>query len=440
MNLKWDSICLGDAAKVISGFAFKSQDFLEIGIPIIKIKNIRLGTVDLSEADFVTPDFIKKLDSKYHIHSNDILISLTGSHLTQPNSVVGRVAKHSPKLGLCLLNQRAGKITITKSDLLDQKFLFYVLYTEEARRNIALMALGAASQANVSPTQVESLEIPLPPLPTQQKIAGILSAYDDLIENNIRRIEILEEMARMLYREWFVKFRFPGHEAVRFFESELGLIPEGWEVTTLGKNIKTQKGYAFKSSWYQQTGVKIVKVSNFTDDSIDINNLISIPEDIAEQYKKYQLFSNDIIIQTVGSWASNPQSVVGKVIKVPEIASKSLLNQNAVKVIPIEPINNTFLYYILKNDEFKSYIINCAQGAASQASITLEAIKEFKVILPPRKIINSFSNLIIPKWKKINNLGLKNINLRKTRDLLLPRLISGEIDVENLAINTGIQP
>ena len=268
MNLKWDSICLGDAAKVISGFAFKSQDFLEIVIPIIKIKNIRLGTVDLSEADFVTPDFIKKLDSKYHIHSNDILISLTCSHLTQPNSVVGRVAKHSPKLGLCLLNQRAGKITITKSDLLDQKFLFYVLYTEEARRNIALMALGAASQANVSPTQVESLEIPLPPLPTQQKIAGILSAYDDLIENNTRRIEILEEMARMLYREWFVKFRFPGHEAVRFVESELGLIPEGWEVKNLIDVCHLIMGQSPKSDFYNENkeGLPFHQgVTNFTD-------------------------------------------------------------------------------------------------------------------------------------------------------------------------------
>ena len=302
MNLKWDSICLGDAAKVISGFAFKSQDFLEVGIPIIKIKNIRLGTVDLSEADFVTPDFIKKLDSKYHIHSNDILISLTGSHLTQPNSVVGRVAKHSPKLGLCLLNQRAGKITITKSDLLDQKFLFYVLYTEEARRNIALMALDAASQANVSPTQVESLEIPLPSLPTQQKIEGILSAYDDLIENNTRRIEILEEMARMLYQEWFVKFRFPGHEAVQFVESELGLIPEGWEVKTINDitlEIIDYRGKTPKklgSDW-SESGILAISAKNVKQGKlINLHQSKYVDEALYKKWMKSELLKGDILM------------------------------------------------------------------------------------------------------------------------------------------------
>jgi type I restriction enzyme S subunit len=411
----WQEVTLGE---VINFF-----DYQRIPLSTVQRKE-RQGNFPYYGAsgiiDYVN-DYI--FDGKY------LLVSEDGENLKTRKTPIAFLAS-----GKFWVNNHA-HIIRGKEKIADDYFLMSLL------EGINILGyLTGTAQPKLSQANLKAIQFNLPPLSTQQKSAGILSAYDDLIENNTRRIEILEEMARILYREWFVKFRFPGHEAVQFVESELGLIPEGWEVTTLGKYIKTQKGYAFKSSWYQETGVKIVKVSNFTDDSIDINNLISIPEDIAEKYKKYQLFLNDIIIQTVGSWASNPQSVVGKVIKVPEIASKSLLNQNAVKIIPIEPLNNTFLYYILKNDEFKNYIINCAQGAASQASITLEAIKEFKVILPPRKIIDSFSNLIIPKWKKINNLGLKNINLRKTRDLLLPRLISGEIDVENLAINTGIQP
>ena len=217
-HTQWKNIRLGDVAKVISGFAFKSKDFQQEGIPIIKIKNIRVGAVDLSEIDHVDSSFLS-LDTKYHVKGGDILISLTGSHLTQPNSVVGRVALHSSSLGHCLLNQRAGKIIITKPDICDKLFLFYSIYTEEKRREIALMALGAASQANVSPSQVETVEIKLPPLFIQRKTAAILSAYDRLIENNTRRIEILEEMARSIYREWFVKFRFPGHEQVQMVHS-----------------------------------------------------------------------------------------------------------------------------------------------------------------------------------------------------------------------------
>ena len=427
MNLKWDSICLGDAAKVISGFAFKSQDFLEIGIPIIKIKNIRLGTVDLSEADFVTPDFIKKLDSKYHIHSNDILISLTGSHLTQPNSVVGRVAKHSPKLGLCLLNQRAGKITITKSDLLDQKFLFYVLYTEEARRNIALMALGAASQANVSPTQVESLEIPLPPLPTQQKIAGILSAYDDLIENNTRRIEILEEMARMLYREWFVKFRFPGHEAVRFFESELGLIPEGWEVKKLGDIADINKESLKKDNLPDV--IKYINISSVSTGQA--NEIETINFSDASSRARRKVKHGDIIWSTV-----RPNLKAYSLILHPQ---KDLIVSTGFAVISSKEVPYTYLYHALTTDDFIGYLTNNATGSAYPA-VNQQDFKNAEILTPPKLLLSKFNNLVLDMFERKHNLLSKNINLRKTRDLLLPRLISGEIDVENLAINTGIKP
>jgi type I restriction enzyme S subunit len=323
---------------------------------------------------------------------------------------------------------------IANSEKADVRFIKYYLTTIKPQlRSIT----KGATQDNLSVSKLLLFDILTPPLPIQRKIAGILSAYDDLIENNTRRIEILEEMARSIYREWFVNFRFPGHEQVQMVDSELGPIPEGWKITSIGNHINTQKGYAFKSSWYQEEGIKIVKVSDFTDDSIDITKLVSISEEIAGQYKKHELEANDIIIQTVGSWASNPQSVVGKVIRVPKIAAKTLLNQNAVKVIPKESINQFFLFYGLKNERFKSYIIGCAQGAASQASITLDAIREFKILLPPSSLLDSLEDFVSPMWKLINNLDNKNLNLRFTRDYLLPRLISGEIDVENLDINTG---
>ncbi len=347
--------------------------------------------------------------------------------------------------GKCSIVLETPEITTFESHLirvqLDLKkavplFYYYYFSSPAGKGNVQSLVMQVAA-AGIRGSELAKLPVPHPPLPIQRKIAAILSAYDDLIENNTRRIEILEEMARSIYRQWFVKFRFPGHEQVQMVDSELGLIPEGWKITSIGNHINTQKGYAFKSSWYQEEGIKIVKVSDFTDDSIDITKLVSISEEIAGQYKKHELEANDIIIQTVGSWASNPQSVVGKVIRVPKIAAKTLLNQNAVKVIPKESINQFFLFYGLKNERFKSYIIGCAQGAASQASITLDAIREFKILLPPSSLLDSLEDFVSPMWKLINNLDNKNFNLRLTRDYLLPRLISGEIDVENLDINTG---
>ena len=190
---------LGSVAKVISGFAFRSGEFSETGILVIKIKNIQLGEIDLTDTQCVSDHYLS-IPIKYHVDCGDILISLTGSHINQPNSVVGRVARYNRRLPKALLNQRAGKVLVMEPDKCDPGFLYYHLYEEKIRREIAAFAHGAANQANVSPGQIESLCISLPPLPTQQKIAAILSAYDDLIENNLRRITILETMAQNLYR------------------------------------------------------------------------------------------------------------------------------------------------------------------------------------------------------------------------------------------------
>ena len=178
---------LGSIAKVISGYAFKSVDFMKSnGIPAIKIKNIKNGEIDLSECDFVSETFLT-LNNKYHLNRNDILVSLTGSHLTQPNSVVGRIAIYRHDR-VSLLNQRAGKI-LPDVKLVEPRFLYFFLSQDSVKESIAKKARGAANQANISPGDVEDTNICLPPLPTQKRIASILSAYDDLIENNLKRIK-----------------------------------------------------------------------------------------------------------------------------------------------------------------------------------------------------------------------------------------------------------
>ena len=196
--MNWPKVPLGIISKVISGYAFKSKEFLTSGnLSVIKIANIRRGYVDLSEPIFVDDKYLS-IDTRFHVTKGDILISLTGSHITLPNSVVGRVAKYRYS-HTSLLNQRAGKFLCNKN-IVDSNFLYYALSLQETLERIASFAQGAANQANISPSNVESVNINLPPLPTQQRIASILSAYDDLIENNLRRIHLLEEAARCEYK------------------------------------------------------------------------------------------------------------------------------------------------------------------------------------------------------------------------------------------------
>src|SRR5271157_3958199 len=134
--------------------------------------------------------------------------------------------------------------------------------------------------------------------------------------------------------------------------------PAGWLTVTLGDCVTTRKGFAFKSGWYTKEGHPIVKVSDFTSDSIDTTALTRILCSLVSKYDAYTLKTGDVVVQTVGSWPSNPQSVVGKAIRVPPSANQALLNQNAVRLDPSSLIDRMFLFYLLRQNTFKSYIIN----------------------------------------------------------------------------------
>jgi len=405
---------LGDIAKVISGYAFKSNDFKTEGVPVIKIKNIRVGYVDLSEVDYIDPSFLT-LPEKYHVKGGDLLISLTGSHLSQPNSVVGRVALHSSSLGNCLLNQRAGKIILKNADTCDQLYLFYVLYTQEKRREIAVMAAGAASQANVSPTQVESIEINLPPLETQRKIASILSAYDGLIENNTRRIKILEEMARMIYREWFVNFCFPGHEQVKMVDSQLGMIPEGWEVRELLDLSEVTYGFAFKADQFsvEPSGKPVVRIR-------DVLEGRSSTYSTEKPADKYFVQNGDVLVGMdgdfhMGFWVGGEAYLVQRVAR---FRSKGDISNYHLFLAMEKPIQD----------------FNATITGTTVAHLGDKHIKTIQVAWPDKVLLTKVNQIFDPLLKHILKLRLKNQNLRQTRDLLLPKLISGEVAVVNAGI------
>lgn len=186
--------------------------------------------------------------------------------------------------------------------------------------------------------------------------------------------------------------------------------------------INYKKGYAFKSSLYKDVGRTIVRVSNTTKDSIDINSCVKIDEVFAKRLTEYELFTDDIVIMTVGSWPENPASAVGKVIRVPSKANKSLLNQNAVRIRSNGLIDQTYLYYKLKTPEFAGYIENSAQGSANQASITLNDIFSFEFIIPSIEDQKKISRFLNDIDNKIELLNKQNYNLEKIGELLFREL------------------
>ncbi|QVJ80901.1 type I restriction enzyme, S subunit [Prevotella sp. khp1] len=188
------------------------------------------------------------------------------------------------------------------------------------------------------------------------------------------------------------------------------------EYVKLGNIVDYRKGYAFKSSLYTDTGIMVVRVSDFTIDGISENDAVYIEEDKA--YDKHLLRYGDILIQTVGSWANNPNSIVGKVVRVPKLSTRAYLNQNIVKLIPRESIDYTYLFYSLKANRFSLYCVNRGQGSANQASITLETILRFKFLVHSTKeqhriasILSSYDNLIENNNKRIRLLEQMAENL-----------------------------
>lgn len=417
----WPRKPLGDVADVISGYAFKSSEFGERGIPVIKIKNIRVGSVDLSETDHVNEKYLS-IPERYHVRPGDVLISLTGSHISQPNSVVGRVARHSSGLPHCLLNQRGGKVMVRDRSTCDLRFLFYALSEPETVRAIAMKAHGAANQANVSPTQVESVEIPLPPLPVQRQIAGILSAYDELMENSQRRIRLLEAMARALYREWFVHFRSPGHEKHPRVASPLGDIPHGWEVKPLS---------ALCSRMESGGTPKRKSPEYWADGSIDWFKT-------GELWDGF-LFGSEEKITELGQRESNarifePGTILMAIYGSPTVGRLGIVtrpsscNQAALGLVADKKqISQTFLYFVLLS--LRDHFNGLAQGAAQQ-NISKEKVANAVALVPPRALVAAFDRLAEPTFSQIQTLQRQVQNLRRTRDLLLPRLLSGQVNLK----------
>ena len=236
---KWYRAKLGDFFRIKHGFAFKGKFFSDTG-PYILLTPGNFepnGGIKLKgdKEKYYTGNF----PSEFLLEKGDLLVVMTD--LTQNAPILGSPT-FIPESGKFLHNQRLGKIIDLDTRRLDDLFLYHLLNFPNVRSQIKASATGATVK-HTAPERIYSVDVFIPENTiTQQKIAAFLSTYDDLIENNLRRIRILEEMAQTLYREWFVKFRFPGHQQVKMVNSPLGKIPEGWEVVKFGDETAFQKG------------------------------------------------------------------------------------------------------------------------------------------------------------------------------------------------------
>ncbi len=379
---------LGKYCKIISGYAFKSNDLSEgTEIPVIKIGNISNGNdviID-SSTQYVSSDFLS-IDEKYHIKKGDVLISLTGSHINQPNSMVGRSCRNFSDTEF-LLNQRAGKVIPNENA--DKNYLYYLLNTESFKYSICNRAYGAANQANVSPSDIENIKWNFPSLPTQQKIASILSAYDNLIQNYKKQIEALQIAASELYKEWFVRFRFPGYQTTRF---ENG-IPEGWKVERLSNYCKITDG-THDTPLQVEEGIPLVTGKAVKKGEIDFSIPYNISIEDHEKIKKRSgLKTGDILFSNIGT--------VGNSCLVEYDREFSVKNMIIFKPETIE--KSMYLYYLITSDSCQQ-LFSAQTNGSTQQFLGLDFMRNFKILVPENSIISEFGKKQEVIYAKIRNL------------------------------------
>jgi type I restriction enzyme S subunit len=414
MRSGWKRVRLGDHIATQKGYAFKSKWYTDSGRPIVKVSDFTADSVDISSLVSI-PEEIAASYLRYELSEDDVVIQTVGSWPSNPQSVVGRAIRVPHDAGGALLNQNAVKII--PGIEIDNSYLFYLLRSEFFKEYIVGTAQGAASQASITLDSIRYFAFDLPPRNVQSQITAILSAYDDLIENNLRRIKILEEIAQNLYREWFVKFRFPGHEQVRMVDSPLGKIPEGWEVRNLLDVAEVTYGFAFKSKGFntEGKGKPVVRIRDVLAGRAD-----TFSEE--EPGDKYKVRNGDILVGMdgdfhMGFWTGGDAWLVQRVAR---FQSKGKMSQYLLFLGIRKPIQH----------------FNATITGTTVAHLGHKHIKTIELAYPPAEMLKRTALMLEPMLGEILNLRLRNQNLRQTRDLLLPKLISGEIDVSELDIAT----
>jgi len=389
------------------------------GIPFIKGKHISSGFVDFDNCDYITlEEHIKAIQRSKPEHG-DILFSNIGS--------VGDAAYINTRNEFSIKNVALFK---PNPRVVDSKYLYYVVIGPKFKGELFAKRSGVA-QPFFSLEMLRNHEVEYHrKLTTQRKIASILSAYDDLIENNQRRIKILEEMAQNLYREWFVKFRFPGYQHARFIASSLGRIPEGWEVREMQDIAEVIDCLHSKKPQRNELGTGLLlQLRNIGDGGkIDLSDKFLITDDDYQKWTiRIEIQSGDCVVTNVGR--------VGAVAQIP-VGLKAAIGRNMTAVRPFAVGPTYLIEYLLSPHMIKEVQIK-KDGGAIMDSLNVKGIVKLLVPVGPLPLMDLFEDYARPMRALVERLFEKNSTLRRTRDLLLPKLISGEVDVSELDIDIG---
>ena len=399
-DMETKEVKLGDIVKYNKGYAFKSSEYTDEGVMVVRVTDFTLDSISDVDAVYLAPD--DRYD-KFILKTNDILIQTVGSWENNPNSIVGKVVRVPNQCDSAYLNQNIVRI-IPNNDF-NNTYLFYALKANQFSTYCVLRGQGAANQASITLDTIFRFKFKAHNFAEQKRIADILSAYDNLIENNNKRIKLLEQMAENLYKEWFVRFRFPGYEDVEF---ENG-IPKGWKIESLSDIADIIMGQSPESENYN-------------------TNCIGLPfHQGVGSYGDFYLI--DGVYSTKGNRIAEANSIIfsvrAPVGRINITLNKIILGRGVAGINSVKGYN-AYLLWMLKNQFQQEDIIG---NGSIFASVTKKELFGFKILMPNEDLIQKFDSIASRIESVMRNISLINSNLKKQRDKLLPRLMSGKLEV-----------
>lgn len=305
------------------------------------------------------------------------------------------------------------------ADQVDPRFLFYLFRSPIGR---ALMASIASRTAvsGIRGSDLVELSLPVPPLGAQKAISLCLKSFDSLVERNSRRIQILEEMARTIYRKWFVNFHFPGHENVELVESELGPVPRGWDIVPLSEAIEINPRLKFDKE-QERPYVPMGAVSQ--------SSFVVEPAEMRKGRGGSRFQNGDTLFARI-----NPSLQNGKTAFVQFLPSDSdvAIGSTEFIVFRSRSLCPELVQLMARSSLVRDPAIKSMVGASGRQRVQLDIFDQVLIPQPPPSVIQDFQSLARPMFRLAWSLARQNAVLRETRDLLLPKLLSGEISVEDL--------
>ena len=385
---------LGAICEFINGGAWSDKEYVSSGIPVLKVSNFKPNGFLIDDINYLPLSDTQKY-AKNKLLLNDVIIATVGSHPNLQDSAAGRSCVVNSLVEGFYLNQNAVCIRTTDSEILDQRYLGYLAKSREFQHYIQSRGRGAANQMRIAISSIKEYKFYLPKIEIQRRIADILSTYDDLIENNRKQIKLLEEAAQRLYKEWFVDLRFPGHEHTKIVDG----VPEGWKKSCLSKIAEFKRGKTITKAQIEPGTVPVVAGG------------------LEPAYYHNVANTKAPVITVSGSGAN---AGFTRMYHTDVFASDcSFIDKSTCAFLP-------FVYCFLMNHKAK---LDSLQKGSAQPHVYAKDINALHICVPNEDLLHRFCDFAEPLFSQIGLLEKQNKDLAQVRDRLLPKLMSGEVEV-----------